>query len=375
MNQTEEDKKAKFADVIAQKLTITNAKDLEKSDPFFRDWYPADEKAHKQKLGSIVKCKFKGEEHLCRVITFDRISSYQIEGYFANIAKLRLLKLEDYTLLPLGMQIKGENEINLVFPKKQSLYEVLHSSTIGSEDLTLPLASKLSLLLRVARILNTLHSQSPPLAHGNLNSHNLMLDDDFTSDPFVPFKLYLTDIELHDFQKYANLFGSYRCASVWSAPEVLKQPRKKLDPTTEMDVYSFGMLMWEVFHDCVPFDGDLKACTDYVVNSDARPKIDEEGMDRSMSEIAEMANRVRVNERIADLIRTCWQQDPIHRPTMEEVCQKLNDELWSEVNKGNANFFTAIEDALEGGNINKTEINTKSDRTNEQLSDNVIEEV
>ena len=39
-----------------------------------------------------------------------------------------------------------------------------------------------------------------------------------------------------------------------------------------MDIYSFGMLMWEIFHEKVPFDGDTAACTK-LVKEDARPKI------------------------------------------------------------------------------------------------------
>ena len=76
-----------------------------------------------------------------------------------------------------------------------------------------------------------------------------------------PFRVFLGEVELNDFKKYANLFADYRSISVWSSPECLKQARKRLDPTTEMDVYSFGMLMWEIFHETIPFDGDLKACT------------------------------------------------------------------------------------------------------------------
>lgn len=69
------------------------------------------------------------------------------------------------------------------------------------------------------------------------------------------------------------MFYSYRNTSVWSAPEVLKQPKKFLDPTKGMDVYSFGMIMWELYHETKPFNGDLKYCTDSVVNADERPKI------------------------------------------------------------------------------------------------------
>ena len=40
-----------------------------------------------------------------------------------------------------------------------------------------------------------------------------------------------------------------------------------------MDVYSFGMVMWEVLHDQMPFDGMLKTAIEYVVDEDARPRI------------------------------------------------------------------------------------------------------
>lgn len=189
---------------------------------------------------------------------------------------------------------------------------------------------KLSVCLRVARTLNTLHSMK--IAHGSVSSHNLMFDLDFSNDPAKPFKLLLCELELHDFKKYANMFGSYRCVSVWSSPECLKSPRKKLDPTPEMDVYSFGMLMWEVLHNTLPFDGDLSACSDYVINSESRPKIDEEGGERRNTDFEmRVEQRTAVSESIADIIRSCWQTNPGDRPRMEEVCQKLINELASIV--------------------------------------------
>jgi hypothetical protein len=73
--------------------------------------------------------------------------------------------------------------------------------------------------------------------------------------------------------KFANTFESYRGASVWSSPENLKNKKRMLDPTPEMDVYSFGMLMWELWHETQPFDNDLNICCKYVVEEDSRPMI------------------------------------------------------------------------------------------------------
>ena len=40
-----------------------------------------------------------------------------------------------------------------------------------------------------------------------------------------------------------------------------------------MDVYSFGMLMWEVLYEKVPFEGQLNMAMEYVLKEDARPMI------------------------------------------------------------------------------------------------------
>ncbi len=63
-----------------------------------------------------------------------------------------------------------------------------------------------------------------------------------------------------------------------------------------MDVYSFGLIMWELYHESVPFDNELKDCTEYVVNRDERPKIqtvneDEEDADEMETLIAEQRNK------------------------------------------------------------------------------------
>lgn len=38
-----------------------------------------------------------------------------------------------------------------------------------------------------------------------------------------------------------------------------------------MDVYSFGMIMWELWNETVPFDGDLSLCKQMILREEKRP--------------------------------------------------------------------------------------------------------
>lgn len=60
------------------------------------------------------------------------------------------------------------------------------------------------------------------------------------------------------------MFYRYNPITVWSSPEVLRSTNKMLEPQPPMDVYSFGIIMWEIFHEKVPFDNDQSECTRFV---------------------------------------------------------------------------------------------------------------
>ena len=40
-----------------------------------------------------------------------------------------------------------------------------------------------------------------------------------------------------------------------------------------MDIYSFGFILWELWHCQVPFDGNMEMALHYVVEENARPKM------------------------------------------------------------------------------------------------------
>ena len=61
-----------------------------RGEQFERPWYSKERKFRKTKLGSLHHCTFKDIESgvLCRVMNYDRISSYQIEAFFTELAKI-----------------------------------------------------------------------------------------------------------------------------------------------------------------------------------------------------------------------------------------------------------------------------------------------
>ena len=84
-----------------------------------------------------------------------------------------------------------------------------------------------------------LHSHYPPICHGHITSHNIFVD----FDQLNGMKIYLGDLEVSNFLKYASLLSDYSLISVWSSPEVMKS-NKILESTKEMDIYCFGILIW-----------------------------------------------------------------------------------------------------------------------------------
>lgn len=103
----------------------------------------------------------------------------------------------------------------------------------------------------------TIHNLKEIKYHGHLTSHNVFVDIRKLGVATFSVKIRLADLETFDLMTYANMFFDYRIASAWSAPEVLQSLRKINEPTTAMDVYSFGQILWELWHQSVPFDNHV----------------------------------------------------------------------------------------------------------------------
>ena len=226
--------------------------------------------------------------------------------------------------MPLGIHVGSKMEITVIIPELISLHELVYSPERlnGSEE-GLSLSKKIAVLIELAKLLNQLHSLGTPYAHGNLNSHNVFVElpDNDNEPPIVR----IGEIEMSDFKRYANLFFNYRSVSVYSAPECLAQPKKRLDPTPQMDVYSFGVLMWELLYEKEPFDGVLSTAVEYVVKEDARPLIQTADKSKTV-DLDEAGDVLLLTEDLANIIRRCWQTDVAERPSLGRVAKELLDQ-------------------------------------------------
>ena len=118
-------------------------------------------------------------------------------------------------------------------------------------------------MIKLAPTLNEFHTlQHKNLAHSHLSTHNVFVAfPNAQVGSYEEADVFLDGIEMADFIKCANMYSAYRNCCVWSAPEILRQPKMILDPCPSMDVYSFGIMAWEIVHEAVPFDGNLNLCS------------------------------------------------------------------------------------------------------------------
>lgn len=88
--------------------------------------------------------------------------------------------------------------------------------------------------------------------------------------------------------------------------------------TSAVDTYSFGVLLWELWSEEIPFNGLglLQVAQDVVANQ-RRPEIS--------------SSSSSIDASIDSLVRRCWSQEPQARPTMATVLAELQ-QYWPSSN-------------------------------------------
>ena len=153
----------------------------------------------------------------------------------------------------------------------------------------------------VAKGMHYLHTLDPPVIHRDLKSLNVLLTADYTAK--------VCDFGLSKVVAKHRLHTSGVGTPQWSAPEVMSGPNYD----TKADVYSFGVLLWELTHKEVPYTGYDPIQMAVNVIAGMRPKISS-----------------RCDPLLAGMIRKCWAADPASRPPFSQVISEL-DEIRKEL--------------------------------------------
>ena len=100
------------------------------------------------------------------------------------------------------------------------------------------------------------------------------------------------------------------CA-VWLAPEIMKKEQY----TEKADVFSFGIIMWELVGREKPFD-------EYEI---ARSSFTYQLEDEIIGGLRPTIPKDKIcPPAYVQLMESCWNSDPKARPQFEEICKQIN---------------------------------------------------
>jgi serine/threonine protein kinase len=151
---------------------------------------------------------------------------------------------------------------------------------------------KLQMLYEIISGLSDIHGKK--LIHCDFHDGNILYHNDENGD-----KIYISDLGLCQPVKSSLKEGSIYGVIPFMAPEVLRGESY----TPASDIYSFSMIMWEFTSGVSPFNCEAHDLhLSLSICGGERPEISE-----------------NTPQCYVDLMKKCWNEDPLKRPSSEEV--------------------------------------------------------
>lgn len=239
--------------------------------------------------GDVFKGVWCGTEVAIKMLPAHQLGNFGIEDLLQEAAIMKTLRHPN-VLQYLGACTQPPNVCIITeFMPLGSIYRLIHN-----EQIPFPWIRIKNFCIDATRGLSYLHNFKPPIIHRDLKSHNLLVDRSW--------RVKVCDFGLSrivDVQKTMTACGT----PCWTAPEVMRRQYY----TVKADVYSLGIVFWELLTREDPYTGmDAFNVVLSVGTKGLRPTIPPS-----------------CPPSFATLIEECWSEDPDARPPVDEILDRL----------------------------------------------------
>lgn len=238
-------------------------------------------------FGDLFRGVYCGQDVAIKILRGVQNDSVQYQEFLQEVAIMRKVRHRNVVQFIGACTKKPHLCIVFEYMRGGSVYD--HLRNVG----TLSIDYIYRVALEVTRGMDYLHKRK--IVHRDLKAANLLLDEHGT--------VKIADFGVARMMESPGVMtaetGTYR----WMAPEVIEHKPYG----NKADVFSFGVVLWELLTGQVPYNDmtPLQAAVG-VVQQGLRPPIPS-----------------NCPAPLADIMRLCWQRDPMVRPSFEMLKSKF----------------------------------------------------
>ncbi|KAM3230616.1 hypothetical protein ACQJBY_061039 [Aegilops geniculata] len=241
--------------------------------------------------GEVYRADWNGTEVAVKKFLDQDFYGDALDEFRSEVRIMRRLRHPNIVLF-MGAVTRPPNlSIVSEYLPRGSLYKILHRPGCQIDE-----KRRIKMAIDVAKGMNCLHTSVPTIVHRDLKSPNLLVDNNW-------------NVKVCDFGlsrlKHSTFLSSKSTAGTpeWMAPEVLRNEQSN----EKCDVYSFGVILWELATLRMPWGGmNPMQVVGAVGFQDRRLDIPKE-----------------IDPLVARIIWECWQKDPNLRPSFAQLTTAL----------------------------------------------------
>lgn len=239
-------------------------------------------------FAQVFSCQWRGTQVAMKQILPERINKQNMDDFKREVQILSRLRHPNVVLEMAASVDPPHIFLVTEYCPQGTLFSILHQSKVQLDT-----NRKISIASDVARALAYLHGFRPAIIHRDVKSLNVLVDRNFNC------KLSDFGLAISSYETTSQKCGTYQ----YMAPELFSG---NVHYNEKVDVYAYGIFLWELFARELPYAGMLGEQVPLAVERGHRPSIPE-GCPPFMSA----------------LMKQCWNGEPHARPSMVEVVASL----------------------------------------------------